>query len=296
MQWSEWRRLEPAIRLSPSVLKELLDGGQAFRWHRRDSGIWTGQWADVLVRVRVDEEGFLCWQAPLSLISRNEPRVRRYFAAGTAFTELADQLPWRSDPVLAGAIQGFAGLRLLRQPLSETLLAFLCSATKQIVQIKQMLSLLAERHGNEIWPGYRSLPGWETLATLEESELRACALGFRARYIKATALMIAEDPECLNKIEELPYPEAKEWIMKFPGVGEKVADCVLLFGAGKYEAFPVDVWIFKVMRNRYGLNDWTNTQIFHFARIHFGSNAGLAQQFLFAHERARRSQAPPRSV
>ncbi len=274
-------------------LAETLDGGQAFRWHGDGDGVWTGQWADVAVRLRLNDHGRLEWSAPVELGKKVPEALRRYFALDRDFVELADRLPWRSDPHLARAIETFPGLPILRQPLPETLLAFLCSATKQIVQIKQMLGLLAERFGREVLPGFRALPDWNRLDSVSETDLRACALGFRARYIKAVARILGGRPGWEETLTALPYPEARDWLMQLPGVGEKVADCVLLFGAGRLEAFPVDVWILKVMRQRYHLEDWTLHQIAQFGRIHFGSAAGLAQQYLFAYERRVAAAAKP---
>jgi N-glycosylase/DNA lyase len=190
-----------------------------------------------------------------------------------------------SDAHLARCLSVYRGLRILRQPLGETLLGFLCSATKQIVQIKQMVALLAERHGAPLAPGWHRLPTWAELAAVPESELRRCLLGFRARYIRETALHLAAHPGWLEETEALPYPEAKARLLELPGVGEKVADCVLLFGAGRLEAFPVDTWILKALARRYGLAGWTPVQVAQFGRAHFGALAGFAQQFLFAWER-----------
>jgi N-glycosylase/DNA lyase len=201
------------------------------------------------------------------------------------WANLVDQLPWRSDPHLRQCLARFPSLRILRQPLGETLLGFLCSATKQIVQIKQMCHQMAVAFGDEIAPGFHALPDWAALARASDADLRRCGLGFRARYIKATALLLAEAPDRWRSFEHLPYPEAREELVRLPGVGEKVADCILLFGAGRLESFPVDVWIFRVMENRYQLHGWTNPQIAHFGRTHFGHLAGLAQQFLFSAER-----------
>ncbi|MEJ1973341.1 MAG: hypothetical protein WDM96_13035 [Lacunisphaera sp.] len=92
-------------------------------------------------------------------------------------------------------------------------------------------------------------------------------------------------PDWLAEIEHLPYAAAKERLLELPGVGEKVADCVLLFGAGRLEAFPVDTWVLKSLARRYDLNGWKPAQVAHFGRTHFGSFAGVAQQYLFAWER-----------
>lgn len=300
--WSDWRPLEGVPALGADVLAEILDGGQAFRWHRQPDGTWLGVWAEAVARVRRGAHDRPEWCAPAALAPQVAASIGGYFAAERDFAALTDTLPWRSDPHLARCTAAFAGLRLLRQPLGETLLGFLCSATKQIVQIKQMLALLAARHGSPIGPRaspgsdrsallYR-LPTWPELAMIPEAELRACQLGFRARYIAQTAQWLAQRPGWLEETENLPYAAAKERLCALPGVGEKVADCVLLFGAGRLEAFPVDVWILKTLARRYGLEGWRPPQLAQFGRAHFGPLAGLAQQYLFAWERAQaRSRA-----
>ncbi len=149
---------------------------------------------------------------------------------------------------------------------------------------------LNERVEDNTFHPLHALPTWDTLASIAESDLRQCLLGFRARYIAGTARFLAEHPGWLAETERLSYPNAKARLMELPGVGEKVADCVLLFGAGKLEAFPVDTWILKAMARRYDLTGWKPAQIAHFGRQHFGPLAGLAQQYLFAYERARQNQ------
>jgi N-glycosylase/DNA lyase len=248
------------------------------------------------VRLRLDADERIEWSAPEPLVRTAPAALAKYFATDRDFAALADTLPWRSDPHLARCIGSFSGLRILRQPFGETLLGFLCSATKQIVQIKQMLALLAERHGapllstpNSHAPTpTRRVPTWPELARISEGDLRACLLGFRARYIAETARFLAAHPGWLEETETLPYAVAKERLVSLPGVGEKVADCVLLFGAGQLEAFPVDVWILKTLARRYGLDDWRTPQLAQFGRVHFGPLAGLAQQYLFAWERAQK--------
>lgn len=283
--WSPWTPLPGVPALRADVLAETLDGGQAFRWHAVDGAAWQGQWADHVVQLRPAAGAALEWRAPVPLAAAAPAALARYFATELDFGALADRLPWRTDAHLARCLAEFPGLRLLRQPFGETLLGFLCSATKQIVQIKQMVALLAERHGAVLAPGFRRLPTWPELARVPESELRACLLGFRARYIEETARWLAARPGWLEETEALPYPDAKARLCGLPGVGEKVADCVLLFGAGRLEAFPVDVWILKTLGRRYGLDGWKPAPLAQFGRAHFGPLAGFAQQFLFAAER-----------
>ena len=278
--------------LSADVLAETLDGGQAFRWNRQPDDTWLGQWADHVVRLRLGANEQVEWSTPAAAVEKTRAALATYFGTDRDFAALTDMLPWRSDPHLARCVVAFSGLRILRQPFGETLLGFLCSATKQIVQIKQMLALLAQRHGETLTrsatPTLHRLPAWPELARIPEAELRACLLGFRARYIADTARFLAAHPGWLEETESAPYALAKERLCSLPGVGEKVADCVLLFGAGRLEAFPVDVWILKTLARRYGLERWKTPQLAQFGRVHFGPLAGLAQQFLFAWERRQK--------
>jgi len=306
--WSDWQPITVLPPFTAATLAETLDGGQAFRWNRRVDGTWLGCWGDCMARLRLNEAGTLEWSAPAEITKRVAAALPHYLALDIDCLTLVDALPWRSDPSLAACLDACRSLRLLRQPFGETLLCFLCSATKQIVQIKQMTELLAARFGaplvervdpNALGLAHRTgdnpihlhrLPTWPGLATASEADLRACALGFRARFILQTAQFLAAHPGWLDETERLPYAAAKERLCLLPGVGEKIADCVLLFGAGRYEAFPVDVWIVKAMARRYGLRGWTPAQVAHFGRLHFGAAAGLAQQYLFAAERAAARQ------
>jgi N-glycosylase/DNA lyase len=402
--WTPWLPFNPPVHLTPRVLAELVDGGQAFRWWRQPDGTYLGHWAHHLAALRLVEasdqigEGLppasppstspaspcrgvasrrpplapplhpplpntrLEWSAPIAQADQLATALPHYLGFTPAQTEAIDQLPWRSDPHLARCLNAFPGLRILHQPLGETLLAFLCSATKQIVQIKQMLALLAEHHGpkNLSHSPYLSrsltdpilssgpsasapttpptlqplcnllsdkrpspqppakpptapptcnllsykpsgrpdsnrqpcLPTWAQLAEVPEDILRQCQLGFRAKYIAGTAKFLAAHPGWLRETETLPYPEAKSRLLTLPGVGEKIADCVLLFGCGQLAAFPVDTWMIKSMARRYNLTGWSPTQVAHFGRTHFGPAAGLAQQYLFAWEREHGKENP----
>ncbi|MBI2515636.1 MAG: DNA-binding protein [Opitutae bacterium] len=302
--WSEWLPLPGGWSPSPAVLAETLDGGQAFRWQRDAPDVWTGTWSDNVAQLRRTND-LLEWRAPAAISKRVASALPAYLGLDVDWTARADSLPWRSDAHLATCLREFSGLRLLRQPFGETLLGFLCSATKQIVQIKQMVALLAARHGAPLvervdlnaFGGagvdaahlYR-LPTWTELAAVPEKELRGCLLGFRARFIHETALFLAKNPAWLAETERLPYVVAKARLLELPGVGEKVADCVLLFGAAQLEAFPVDVWILKTLERRYGLAGWKPARLAQFGRAHFGPLAGYAQQFLFSWERKNRKQ------
>jgi N-glycosylase/DNA lyase len=284
IQDCDWHRLHDDYGFTHRTLRETLDGGQAFRWFYDETRGWCGVFSKTYVELRLSGSGEILFRSP---DPDADLHLKRYLGRPDLAVVARDLLPWRSDPVLGEAMSLFPGLTILRQPFGEVLLGFLCSATKQIVQIKQCVNELAMRFGDEIAPGGpRALPTWEKLACVPEAEIRATGVGFRGRYIAAVARELASEPGLLDRIEKAPYEEARELLMELPGVGGKVADCVLLFGAGRLEAFPVDVWILRAMARRYGLDGWKPEQVAHFGRIHFGAAAGLAQQYLFALERA----------
>jgi len=296
-RWSPWRVLQPPLTFTPADLAETLNGGQAFRWNRiapsgadtstpppAPADAWRGTWSAHVVDVRLGRSGELQWRKPAGTATSNAD-VARYFDATRDYAAARDALPWRADPALALRMSARPTLRILRQPLGEALFGFLCSSTKQIPQIKQICEALAARFGPALPGGLHALPGWPALAETSEAQLRACRLGYRARYIHKTAQRLATHPSFLGDIETLPYTQAREQLTTLPGVGGKIADCVLLFGAGRLEAFPVDTWIIKAMAASYGLTGWPPEHIAHFGRVHFGPAAGLAQQLLFARQR-----------
>jgi 3-methyladenine DNA glycosylase/8-oxoguanine DNA glycosylase len=188
--------------------------------------------------------------------------------------------------VLRTAIESFSGLRILRQPFGECLFSFLCSSTKQIPQIKAIHEAVAQSMGDPLIDGSYSLPGWDRIADAGEAPLRAAKLGYRARYIHQCAEVIVSRPGWLAEVEALPTDLAREQLMGLPGVGRKIADCVLLFGAGRLDAFPIDTWVEKILARAYALEGWSLANLQQFARIHFGTLSGYAQQYLFAAARA----------
>ncbi len=280
-QWkgaSAWRWLDRP--LAPAVLREILDGGQAFRWFfKPESGEWHGSWGRFSTALRLTEEGVEVRPGPETDLRE----VKKYWAATTCFRDLEDELPWRGDPVLASAMEAFPGLRILRQPIGETLLAFLLSSTKPIAQIKLLLDRLAHHFGQALGNGLNALPAWEHLAQVEETDLRRLGLGYRARYIHAIARALeGQWADFEETLSGLSYSEALERLLQLPGVGRKIADCVLLFGGGRMEAFPMDTWIRRVMEERYRLSGFSAAQLLRFAEIHFQPAPGLAQQYLFS--------------
>lgn len=282
LRWQLWA---DAPEFDTTSLAETLDGGQAFRWNKRGD-YFEGRWSSHVIRLRKHKTG-IQWRAPIpEKPDQVTSALNQYFALDRNFKELADALPWRSDPVLQTAMKAFPGLRILRQPLDETLFGFLCSSTKQIPQIKTICEAVALDMGDSLPDGSKALPTWERIAAAGEARLRAAKLGYRAKYIHKTALFLAAHPDYLDQTAATPTDEARKRLMQLPGVGRKIADCVLLFGMGRLEAFPIDTWVQKILVRAYGLEAWKSDQLLAFARVHFGPAAGLAQQYLFAAARA----------
>ncbi|MEC7274323.1 MAG: DNA glycosylase [Verrucomicrobiota bacterium] len=284
-KFGSWKPWEEAPEFTQESFVETINGGQAFRW-KQVAEFYEGRWSSNVVRLRYND-GVIEYSLPIGCELVNTLKgLRNYFACDTDFSYLAGSLPWRSDPILATAIKNFTGLRILRQPLAETLLCFLCSSTKQIPQIKAICEALAHDLGNRLEDGSYALPDWDSIASAGEQRLRSAKLGYRARYIYKTALFLAERPDWLEETEAAPTQEARARLMELPGVGRKIADCTLLFGAGRLEAFPIDTWVEKILTRAYQLKGLKQNQLQDFASIHFGAAAGYAQQYLFAAARA----------
>jgi len=202
------------------------------------------------------------------------------------------QQSFPADEHMKRAVTECRGLRLLKQEPWECLASFILSSTKQIVQIQQIVALLCERFGQpvrspraETW---FSFPSIDRIAALSEAELRCCKMGFRAPYLKGTAEMILRGEVNLESVRTMDLATARAELMRFPGVGRKIADCVLLFAYGFQQAFPVDVWVLKAIKQLYFPRRRPNgKKILRFTESYFGPNAGYAQQYIFHYMRTR---------
>ncbi len=280
--FTKWKRASDCA-FSRISLSETLLGGQSFVWTETQANRWTGVVGKTIVELRL-REGNLDWRSLLgSQFSHDD--LARYLWLDSSYEEALDQLPWRSDPVMACCIKSLKGLRILKQPLDETLFYFLLSPVKSIPQIREIGYSIARKYGPFLGRGNYGFPGWERLSEIPEQEFRNLKVGYRAKSIVGVARFLAKQPDWLTEVEGLEYGEARNRLVGLPGVGQKIADCVLLFGAGKFQAFPIDTWIEKTLERRYQLKGWTLNQKIIFACRHFGKHAGLAQQFLFSAER-----------
>jgi N-glycosylase/DNA lyase len=203
-------------------------------------------------------------------------------------------LSFPDDEPMRAAVSACRGLRLLRQDPWECLASFILSSTKQIVQIQQIVALLCERFGAPVLvPGGHepafAFPTADRLAACAESDLRGCKMGFRAPNLLRTARMISAGEVHLPGLATRPLDDARSELLRLPGVGNKIANCVLLFAYGFQQAFPVDVWVMKALRQLYFPRRRVGPRrLARFTQTHFGPNAGYAQQYLFHYMRTKR--------
>jgi N-glycosylase/DNA lyase len=267
-------------------LAATLASGQAFRWRERD-GWWHGVVAGRWVRLRQVDDGILAESAASVEITSLQNYLQTQIDLTTVLASFPDDEPMRAS------VTACRGLRLLRQEPWECLASFILSSTKQIVQIQQIVALLCERFGERLIvpPGHDPMftfPSAERLAACAESDLRGCKMGFRAPNLLRTAKMISAGDVDLHRLHSLTVEEARAELLKFPGVGNKIANCVLLFAYGFQGAFPVDVWVMKALRELYfPKRRVSEKRIARFTATHFGPNAGYAQQYLFHYMRTR---------
>ena len=286
--WTAWRPLRLAEPVPAGTLREQLDGGQSFRWNVDAEGVWTGVFGRTLAGLRPGARG-LEWRGVAGATS-TEQALSEYLDAEGAQARLVEALPWRSDEVLRAAIAAHPGLRILRQDPHEALIGFLCSSNKRILQIREMVSRLAGSLGDPLGGGFHALPTWAQLAAAGDAQLKACALGYRAAYLRGTARVLQLRPRWVEEFRALPTSDLLTALRALPGVGPKVAACVALFGFGRLESFPVDTWVVQALAGAYGFHGWAPARLEEFGRAHYGAAAGLAQQYLFA--AARGGQLP----
>lgn len=277
------------FRVRDYDLAATLTSGQAFRWGECDDG-WEGVVARHWVKLKQVDEGILAEIA--------EPRATVFWPTLAHYLQIeidlaSVQLSFPDDEPMRAAVTACRGLRLLRQEPWECLASFILSSTKQIVQIQQIVALLCERFGEPLLvpSGHApvfSFPSADRLAACAEPDLRGCKMGFRAPNLLRTAKMISAGEIKLASLHTRSVEEARVELLKLPGVGHKIANCVLLFAYGFQQAFPVDVWVMKALRQLYFPKRRVSTKrLARFTVTHFGPNAGYAQQYLFHYMRTR---------
>jgi N-glycosylase/DNA lyase len=261
-------------------LARTLDSGQVFHWEKCGDG-YAGT---------IDAEGVYVEQREnhLCFAGTTAEAIGHYFALDHPLAEICRSFP--NDPAMRAADDFCRGLRIMRQPRWECLATFITSSMKQVAHIRQISQTLRTRYGKRqrvIVCEAHSFPTPSRIAKLTEQDLRACALGYRAKNLLATARLVSSGEADLGKWGELSDDALRAALCELPGVGAKVANCVMLFAYERLQAFPIDVWIERVLKQQYfpRKRKVTATQLQAFCATYFGPHGGYAQQYLFHHAR-----------
>jgi N-glycosylase/DNA lyase len=268
----------------PFNLDATLSCGQVFRWDRTAEGWWYGVVGNRVLKIRQDGDRLTYAGVPA-------PFIRRYFSLDLDLNTVLPSID--IDPFIHTCIMKNRGLRLVRQPPWECTVSYICSTNSNIPTIRRRIASIAERCGRPVgFEGkrYHAFPDPASISCGGDKGLTECRLGYRQPYVFGTSGLVTDEKAWEKTIRRLPYEEARRELMKLHGVGPKAADCILLFAFQKYEAYPVDVWIRRIMQEHY-LPDlspdgpMTNREydtIRRFAREHFGEYCGWAQEYLYA--------------
>ncbi|MFN2475914.1 MAG: DNA-3-methyladenine glycosylase [Chthoniobacterales bacterium] len=272
-------------------LATTLDSGQVFQWEPHHAG-YIG--AIGSRPVYAEQRGESLFVTP-----GTGEIVTRYFALDHPLADICAAFP--DDAVMCAARDFCRGLRIICQPEWECLASFITSSMKQVAHIRQMSRALRQRFGEaHQLDGVTlySYPSATRLAQTTEQELRACGLGYRAKNLLATARRVASGEADLNAWRTLTDTELHDHLRQLPGVGAKVANCVMLFAYERLRAFPIDVWIERVLKQRYfpRARKLTAERLRLFCDSYFGEHGGYAQQYLFHHARKTTPRARARSA
>jgi len=268
-----------------------LESGQVFHWEKAvggfvgtigDSAVYIEQRAAVLHACGRD--GKLDGLKPSSFTRA----LSNYFALDHPLAEICDSFP--KDPVMNAARDFCRGVRIVRQPKWECLATFICSSMKQVAHIRQISLALRKRFGKPRRAGNRvvyTFPSPQRISEAPESALRECALGYRAKHLRASARLVSSGDADLEAWSALEDAALRKQLCALPGVGPKIANCVMLFAYERLRAFPIDVWIERVLRQQYlpGRKKMTAQRLREFSESYFGQHGGYAQQYLFHHAR-----------
>ncbi|MBR5007816.1 MAG: 8-oxoguanine DNA glycosylase [Methanocorpusculum sp.] len=251
--------------------------GQSFRW-RKIGEFWYAPVGDAVWKVKQEGDVLLYDGA-------SEADLIRYFGLDVPLDDILADVD--RDDLIHSAVSSCRGLRLHRQPTFECLISYICATCANIPGIQMRIENLAKTYGHPLEMDgmtFYTFPNPKDLACESPENIRLCKVGYRDKYICGASAYAAENPNWADEIFSMDYKDAKRKLMSLPGVGPKVADCVLLFAFEKYEAVPIDVWMERIFRTRYigSEKKLSYEKAAGYAREHFGKYAGYAQEYLFA--------------
>ena len=279
---------------TPFDLGHTLECGQAFRWEML-GGWWYGVIKGEVIKIKQVGDKLQFQSFPEEV---NADFILNYFRFDDNLPLIISEI--NKDEHIRKAIQHFCGLRITRQEPWECLISYICATYKNIPAIKQMIHNLCKRFGRKIaFDGYSfyTFPKPSDLVEARLEDLRRCKLGYRVKRVLETSRIISDGELDLEALRQVDYEKAKLELLSLPGVGHKVAECVLLFSLGKLQAFPVDVWMKKIILEFYpefftqlfienvskrsSLTDREYEKISNFGKDYFGFYAGYAQEYLY---------------
>jgi len=266
-------------------LDNTINSGQVFLWEKLDD-VWYGVNGHEILKITQD---------PFKIISSGK-KTANFFRQDDNMEEILRSI--RKDKIVKDAVTSFPGLRLVRQDPFQCYISFICSSNASIQNIKQMLKKISEKFGKKInFDGheFHAFPTAEKLANVNIAELLSCGLGFRAKYVKKASQNVVSGRIDFDYLKKTDYKTAKDILVKVYGIGDKIADCILLFSLEKLEAFPIDRWTLRILRRYYSdvfdesisksITKKKYEIIHEKIAEHFGHFAGYSQQFLFKMER-----------
>lgn len=277
----------PTVNLNPDQpfdLDATLSCGQVFRWERAADGWWRGVVGNRVLRIRQRGDTLAYAGAP-------EAFIIDYFSLDTDLEAVLASID--TDPFMHACIARSRGLRLIRQPPWECTISYICSTNSNIPTIRRRIAAIAERFGRPLRSGgrtYHAFPEPPAICAGGREGVAACRLGYRDSYVFCTSGFITDENAWEQTIRGMSYADARKELTRLNGVGPKAADCILLFAFQKFEAFPVDVWIRRIIQRHYlpdldigsPLSTREYKRIRNFALKHFGKYCGYAQEYLYA--------------
>ncbi|MDO4792944.1 MAG: DNA glycosylase [Filifactor alocis] len=288
LKWKKISEMEYVLETDYLSLKQIYESGQAFRWIKlsdddyiaihEDRWIRVGQQGSFLRFTNASRRELTKVWTPYFDLDRDYSVIRKYYRG--------------LDGYLDEAMDHGEGIRILKQSLLEIIITFIISANNHIPRIKTAIDKISRFAGSKIGEvsGQEiiAFPTLEALMEISDEQWKEVKLGYREAYIRKSLKMIKNKEVDLAKIKKLSTLEAKKQLMKLSGVGDKVADCILLYGMGRMDTFPVDVWMKRVMNCHYDIGEEESVQSIRQRGMDvFGETAGIAQQYLFYYERTK---------
>lgn len=264
-------------------ITHIFECGQCFRWNREDDGSYTGVVKNKVINVLQQKN-----TVEFNNINTDDyDIIKNYFDFDTDYETIKNTL--NTDEIMAEAIKFGEGIRILNQEEWETMISFMISANNRIPMIKKVIENLSVSFGDYIGnyrgKDYFSFPTAERLSAAPVERILECKAGFRAPRIKEAATRFLYEKDKIYNIKNMSYNEGLAYLKTYKGIGDKVANCILLFSMKHFDTFPVDVWVRRVMQTLYVSKETKDADIRKFAENKFGKYSGFAQQYLFFYAR-----------